>query len=37
MLIGTHNCTRLQVFNGAVQIAQYLKEHSTQEIIDKCL
>ena len=21
MLIGTHNCTRLQVFNGAVQIA----------------
>ena len=27
MLIGTHNCTRLQVFNGAVLIAQYLREH----------
>lgn len=29
MLIGTCNCTRLQVFNGPVLIAQYLKEHDT--------
>lgn len=37
MLIGTRNCTRLQVFNGAVLIAQYLREHETQEIIGQCL